>query len=40
MGAARLRLRRMYGAQAVGFAAGLGLGVYPPDLARRRHRTR
>ena len=39
-GAAKLRLRRCYGAQDVGFASTLGVGVYPPDLARRPHRTR
>ncbi|WP_214368064.1 SCO6880 family protein [Pseudonocardia sp. H11422] len=34
-GAARLRLRRLWGAQAVGFAATLGLGVDPAGLAGR-----
>ena len=39
-GAARLRLRRMYGAQAVGFATTLPLGVYPPHAATRGRRWR
>ncbi len=34
-GASRLRLRRMWGAQAVGFAATLGLGIDPGGLAAR-----
>lgn len=34
-GAAKLRLRRMWGAQQAGFAAGLGLGVNPTELAGR-----
>lgn len=37
-GATKLRLRRMYGSQAAGFAATLPCGVYPPYLAgRARH---
>ena len=31
-GQARLRLRRLRGAQAAGFAAALGMGVDPDDL--------
>src|SRR5689334_5134862 len=34
-GQARLRLRRLRGAQAAGFAAALGFGINPVDLARR-----
>lgn len=34
-GAAKLRLRRMWGAQQAGFAAGLGLGINPNELAGR-----
>ncbi|GAA5160963.1 type VII secretion protein EccE [Pseudonocardia eucalypti] len=34
-GAAKLRLRRMWGAQACGFAASLGLGLNPTELASR-----
>ncbi len=34
-GMAKLRLRRLYGAQAGGFAAALGLGIDPTELARR-----
>ena len=37
-GTAKLRLRRMFGSQAAGFAATLPLGVYPPVLARRSRR--
>jgi hypothetical protein len=37
-GAAKLRLRRLRGAQSLGFAAGLGLGIDPVELARRGHR--
>lgn len=37
-GTAKLRLRRMFGSQAAGFAATLPLGVYPPVLARRARR--
>ena len=37
-GAAKLRLRRLRGAQASGFAAGLGIGVDPVELLT--HRTR
>lgn len=37
-GQAKLRLRRLRGAQSAGFAAALGLGVDPTDLARRGHR--
>jgi len=37
-GTAKLRLRRMYGSQAVGFATSLPLGVYPPFLANRSWR--
>ncbi len=32
---AKLRLRRCWGWQGAGFAAGLGVGVYPPELAKR-----
>lgn len=35
-GQAKLRLRRLRGAQAAGFAAALGVGVNPADLTRRR----
>ncbi|MGI8813903.1 MAG: SCO6880 family protein [Pseudonocardia sp.] len=34
-GAAKLRLRRMWGAQQAGFAASLGLGLNPNELASR-----
>lgn len=34
-GQAKLRLRRLRGAQASGFAVGLGIGVDPADLLRR-----
>ncbi|MGQ0481191.1 MAG: SCO6880 family protein [Pseudonocardia sp.] len=34
-GAAKLRLRRMWGAQQTGFAASLGLGLNPNELAAR-----
>lgn len=34
-GAAKLRLRRMWGAQSTGFAAGLGVGLNPNELATR-----
>jgi hypothetical protein len=38
-GQAKLRLRRLRGAQAAGFAAGLGVGIDPADLlAHRRNR--
>ena len=38
-GQSKLRLRRLRGAQAAGFAASLGVGVDPADLlAHRRHR--
>jgi hypothetical protein len=32
---AKLRLRRCWGWQHAGFAASLGVGVYPPELSRR-----
>lgn len=32
---AKLRLRRCWGWQHAGFAASLGVGIYPPELARR-----
>lgn len=32
---AKLRLRRCWGWQHVGFAASLGAGVYPPELSKR-----
>jgi hypothetical protein len=32
---AKLQLRRCWGWQAGGFAASLGVGVYPPELAKR-----
>ncbi|ATY17094.1 hypothetical protein CU254_41695 (plasmid) [Amycolatopsis sp. AA4] len=32
---AKLRLRRCWGWQGAGFAASLGVGIYPPELARR-----
>ncbi|WP_020498859.1 SCO6880 family protein [Sciscionella marina] len=32
---AKLRLRRCTGWQSAGFAASLGVGVYPPELSRR-----
>lgn len=32
---AKLRLRPCWGWQAAGFAAGLGVGLYPPELSRR-----
>jgi hypothetical protein len=35
-GQAKLRLRRLRGAQAAGFAVALGIGVDPVDLTRRR----
>lgn len=35
-GQAKLRFRRMRGSQAAGFAAALGLGVDPADLAAHR----
>jgi len=34
-GAAKLRLRRLWGAQACGFAASLGVGLNPTELAGR-----
>lgn len=34
-GAAKLRLRRLWGAQSTGFAASLGLGLNPTELATR-----
>lgn len=34
-GAAKLRLRRLWGAQSTGFAASLGLGLNPTELASR-----
>ncbi|MHA6783953.1 SCO6880 family protein [Pseudonocardia saturnea] len=38
-GQSKLRLRRLRGAQAAGFAASLGVGIDPADLlAHRRHR--
>jgi len=37
-GTAKLRLRRMFGSQAAGFAASLPVGVYPPYLAGRSWR--
>lgn len=37
---AKLKLRRCWGWQHVGFAASLGLGVYPPELAKRGRRSR
>jgi hypothetical protein len=37
-GAAKLRLRRLWGAQSCGFAAGLGLGLNPTELAVRGRR--
>ncbi len=37
-GSAKLRLRRMFGSQAAGFAASLPVGVYPPYLAGRSWR--
>ncbi|BBG01233.1 MULTISPECIES: SCO6880 family protein [Pseudonocardia] len=38
-GQSKLRLRRLRGAQAAGFAAGLGVGIDPADLlTHRRHR--
>lgn len=37
-GQAKLRLRRLRGAQAAGFAAGLGVGIDPTDLVGRRTR--
>jgi uncharacterized protein with GYD domain len=39
-GAAKLRLRRAYGGQDVGFAVTLGVGVCPRDLAERSPRSR
>jgi hypothetical protein len=38
--AAKLRLRRCYGWQHAGFAASLGAGIYPPELAKRGRRKR
>jgi hypothetical protein len=32
---AKLRLRRCWGWQHAGFAASLGVGIYPPELSRR-----
>jgi hypothetical protein len=32
---AKLRLRRCWGWQHAGFAASLGLGIYPPELSKR-----
>ncbi|MGD9530920.1 MAG: SCO6880 family protein [Dehalococcoidia bacterium] len=37
-GQAKLRLRRLFGAQAAGFAAALGVGVNPVELGRRSRR--
>ncbi|MCX6462696.1 MAG: hypothetical protein NTW05_03735 [Pseudonocardiales bacterium] len=37
-GQAKLRLRRLRGAQAAAFAAGLGIGIDPGDLTSRRRR--
>lgn len=37
-GTAKLRLRRMYGSQAAGFAATLPCGIYPPFLSHRGRR--
>jgi hypothetical protein len=37
-GQSKLRLRRLRGAQPAGFAAALGLGIDPTDLARRGQR--
>ncbi len=37
-GQAKLRLRRLRGGQAAGFAAGLGFGIDPTDLVGRRTR--
>ena len=37
-GQAKLRLRRLRGAQAAGFAAGLGLGIDPAELVSRSRR--
>ena len=38
-GQCKIRLRRLRGAQAAGFAAGLGLGINPVELAHRtQHR--
>lgn len=37
-GLCKLRLRRLSGAQSAGFAAGLGMGINPAELARRRAR--
>ena len=39
-GQAKLRLRRLRGAQAAGFAAGLGIGIDPTDLLTGRTRSR
>jgi hypothetical protein len=33
--AAKLRLRRCWRWQHAGFAASLGVGIYPPELAKR-----
>ena len=35
-GQAKLRLRRLRGSQAAGFAAALGVGINPVDAARHR----
>jgi hypothetical protein len=37
-GQSKLRLRRLRGAQAAGFAAALGVGLNPAELARRAFR--
>ena len=37
-GQSKLRLRRLRGAQSAGFAAALGLGINPVELARRGRR--
>lgn len=37
-GQCKLRLRRLRGSQAAGFAAALGMGIDPIELARRVHR--
>ena len=37
-GQSKLRLRRLRGAQAAGFAAALGFGINPVELARRGRR--
>ncbi|WP_406639164.1 SCO6880 family protein [Amycolatopsis sp. WGS_07] len=38
--AAKLRLRRCWGWQHAGFAASIGVGIHPPELARRGRRAR